>query len=439
MQSQVDELSPVLVAVKVVVPWDKVAKDLDQAYRKIQKTVRIRGFRPGKVPRSVVKNLMGPSVRNDVVNALVKETLANAIDAHALDPVAIPEVSPDEMVEGAPFEFTAKVEVRPKIPEVHVDGLSAERARVRIADTDIDTTIDMLRDQNADLISPDPPRPAQAGDLLTISVELSQDGKPREDLSTKETKAQLGEGRLLPEIEHGLVGMEIGHEKTIDVTFPESYSHTDLAGKPAELTVTVKDLQEKQLPELDDEFAKDLNYESLADMRAAIRRELETRAAARAENQLREALIEKLIDANPIPVPPSLVEEQTNGMIQDFLRFQHTIGQPQGLTEARNEELRKQAERKVRGSLLFGEIARGQAITVTGEDLERELQVIAERTGQHIAKVRAEHQGERRKHVESRLLENKLLEYLLGKATITESEVDAEPADEASSQTKKTP
>lgn len=431
MQSQVDALSPVLIAVKVEVPPDAVTQDLTQAFKRVQKTAKIRGFRPGKVPLNVVKKLMGPSVRNEVANQLVQKSISSAIDEHSLDPVAIPEVDAGELVEGESYTFTAKMEIRPAIEELKLDDLKAERTRVRVSDEAVNNEIERLRGQNGELVSPEPARPTQSGDLLTISVSVTLDGEPREDLSVDETQTKLGEGRLLPELEEGLTGIEAGQEKTIDVTFPADYGHEELQNKTAQLKVVVKDIQENRLPELDDEFAKDLEYENLDAMRAAIRTRLEETADQRADSMLKDAVVQKLIADNEIPVPPSMVERQHRGMLQEMMQFQRYMGQPLNLDDAAIEEMKGEAERKVRAGLLFAEIAKRENMAITDEEVQAELEKTAERTGQHIAKVRAETQGQARQQLESRLLENKLLEYLLSKATITESEVDEEaPAEQ---------
>ena len=430
MQSQVDEISPVMVEVKVEVPWPTVKKELDQAYRQVQKRAKVRGFRPGKVPRSVLKNLMGSSVNGEVMNSLVQQGLGSAIDEHALHPVATPKIDEASITEGEPFCFAAKLEVRPKIDELKLDDLKVERKLEKIDDAAVDQKIEALRDQNADLVAPEPARPAKAGDQLTLSLKLELDGTVRDDLSSEDTKVELGAGRLLEEMEAGLVGMQVGEEKAIDLAFPEDYGHPELKGKPAHFTVKLKELLEKQLPEVDDEFAKDLDHESLEAMRNSIREDLERQAEQRAEALLKEALVDGLVDANPIPLPPSLVEQQRIGAIQEMLRFQQMLGQEMSFDEDMNERMGKEAERKVRAGLLFGEIAKREEMEVTSEEVDAELTKIAEQSGKHLAKVRAEYQGQGRERLETRILENKLLEYLRAKATISETVVSPEQSAE---------
>lgn len=433
MQSQVDEISPVMVEVRVEVPWETVRKELDGAYRRVQKTAKVRGFRPGKVPRSVLKNLMGPSVTGEVTNQLVQRGISSAVDEHTLSAVAVADVEEPAITDGEPMVFTAKVEVRPTIEDVKVDGLDVERKLRSVSDADVDKKLDELRNQHADLVAPEPERPAKDGDVLTLSIQLTLDGKLREDLSTDETEIELGSGRMLPDLEAGLVGTEIGKPKALDVTFPEDYGHEELAGQPVHFDVTLKSLRERRLPELDDEFAKDLDHESLDAMRKSIRSEQEEQATREADSLLKEALVDKLIDENPVPVPPSMVEQQAKSSMQEMLRFQQMLGQDLSLGEDMQERFQTEAERRVRAGLLFGAIARGQDIKVTPEDIDAELVAIAERTGKHIAKVKADHQGQERERLETQLLENKLLEYLRSKATIKETEADdpAAAADKA--------
>ena len=430
MQSQVDELSPVLIAVKVEVPWDAVSQDLDAAYRKAQRSAKIRGFRPGKVPRGVVQKLLGPAVRQEVANALVQQGISAAITEHDLDPVAIPEVDAPELADGSSFTFTAKMEVRPTIDALKLDGLDVERKKIRVTDAMVDKELQQLREQNGELVAPDPPRPAKEGDTLNFAVQVNLDGSERPDLSSEKSTARVGAGRLLPELETGLVGLEIDVPKTIEVTFPADYGRKELQGKTAQLTLTVSEIQENRLPELDDEFAKDLEYESLEAMKAAIAKQLEETEDRRAQSLLHDALVQKLIDDNPIPLPPTMVERQQSKMIQEFLQFQRYLNQPLDSAEDQLSEIKTEAERKVRGGLLLGEIARRENMSVTDVEVESELTKIAERSGQHIAKVRAEHQGQGLERLQSHLLEDKLLEYLRSKATITETEVDAQAASE---------
>jgi trigger factor len=243
-----------------------------------------------------------------------------------------------------------------------------------------------------------------------------------------ERRAELGKGNLLPELDAGLTGLNIGESRDVTVQFPADYGYEELRGKTAVFHVTLKNIQTKVLPEADDEFAKDLGEDTLQALRASVRARLEKTASERSDAEMREALVEKLVDKNPVPVPPSLIEQEARSMLEQYVRIQYMLRQEPKLTEDMQANFKSQAERKVRAGLLFGAIARSENISVTAEDIEAKLAEIAERTGKHIAKVRAEHQEEQRRNLELQILEKKLLEYLASRATIRDVDAKSEPA-----------
>jgi trigger factor len=424
MDSQVDQISPILVEVKVEVPWTKVNESLEVAYRNLQRTARVRGFRPGKVPRNVVKSLMGKSVERDVTTQLVEEGLGEAVKQHSLEPVSVSHMDSPALAEGQPWSFKAKLEVKPKIENVDTSALVVERKLDPVADAEIARELEQMREQNAELVSPSESRPARRGDILTVDIDVSVEGELRADLSSKDTRAELGSDRLLAEIEEGLDGASVGDQREVKLTFPEDYAHDALRGKQAEFKIHVKQLQEKVLPELDDELAKDLEHESLDALRADVRKRLTEAAQKRAESALREQLVEKLIDANPVPVPPSLIERQERVMLQELLQLQQMLGREIPFDEEMHKEMKVRAERKIRAVLVLSALAERQKIAVSEDEVEAKLKELADQSGKHVAKVRAEYQGERRETLQSQLLHNKLLEYLLTQATITDAKAE---------------
>lgn len=243
-------------------------------------------------------------------------------------------------------------------------------------------------------------------------------------------KVSLGGKGLLPELEAGLSGKQPGDKAEIEVSFPEDMSSEELRGKKAVFQVTVRELQERVVPALDDDFAKDLEHASLEAMKASVRERLLETAKARSEANLSEALVEALIDKNPIPVPPSMTQREQQHMLQELISYQRILGQQIPFDEEMRTSMESRAERKVRAALLLGEIAKVEKLDVTNDDLEARFKSVAEATGKHIAKVRAEHQGEKRQELEQEILQGKLLEYLRSKATIRDvqsTKADQEP------------
>ncbi len=423
MQSEVSVISPVLVEVKVEVPWDEVRKDMEDGYARMQKTARIKGFRPGKVPRTVVKQLFASQVRHEVLTGLVEKGLLAAIQKHELEPVATPEVLPSPIVEGQPMSFTAKLEVRPKLDKIDTDGLEIARPSAEVSNEDVDREVERLRVENATVTAPEPARAAKKADLLIIDYTVSIGGEQNTDMGATDRPVELDGERLLPEFEAGLVGANVGDERTIEVKFADDHGNADLRGKAAEFRVTVKEIKERVLPEIDDEFAKDCgDFKTLLELRLDIRKHLEENAKRRSEGALRDLVIERLVDKNPVPVPPSLIEQQEQQMVQEFAQFLSMTGQTTTpLSEEMHKTMHLRAERKVRGAILLGELARREKMNVGNEEIEKRLAEIAERTGKHVAKVRVDYAGERREQLVSQILQEKLLDYLLARATIVDA------------------
>lgn len=427
MSSEVHEIDPVTVEIRVEVPWDRVQKGLDDTYGRLQKTARVKGFRPGKAPRSVLQQLFAKDVRAELVGSLVEEGLIEAVKKHEIPVVsnAVMEKAP-AFAEGQPLAFTAKFEIRPKIEKLDT-ALTLTRKTATIGEKDVDAEIERLRGEHAVVEPIETPRPAAKGDIVVIDWVVTIDGKKDEGKGGADRHVSLGEGRLLTELETGLEGMKVGDQKPITIARPETDENKELAGKVVVFDVTVKELRARRLPDVDDDFAKDVgDYENLADLRSKLRTRLEEAAKARSESGLREEAIDKLVAANPVPVPPSLVDQQLRSMAQEFVQFLRMVGQEPKLDEGTVGEMKKRAEDKVRAAILLGDLARRESITVTPAEIDQKLGEIAQKTGKHVAKVRAEHQGEKREQLETQLLEQKLIDHLFAKATITDV-----PAEEA--------
>ncbi|HSN83646.1 MAG TPA: trigger factor [Polyangiales bacterium] len=424
MQSEIREISPVLVEVTVQVPWDRVEKDLNETYRELGKTARVRGFRPGKVPKNVMKQVYGRQVAAQVTGTLVEQGLMQAVQEHELHIVAQPEMDEaPELKQGKPLTFTAKVEVRPKIDEVVIDGLEAWQKPIDIPVEEVDAEIENLRNQHADIRVPDPMRGAEAGDLLTIDYTVSIDGEIKEGLGAEGRQVQIDDEHLLPALKEGLLGMQPGESKVVDVEFEEDHPNADLRGKTAQFSITAKSLHEKLLPELDDEFAKDCgDYETLLELRLEIRKGLEDSAKQRVKAELKDQLIDSLIEHNDIPVPPSMVQQQQQMMMYEMAQLMQYAGQQAAPSADFFSGIEGRAKRRVQAGILLGSLARQEGIEVTESDLDAKFQEIADRTGKHVAKVRADYQEAQRDTLESQLLEEKVMALLEERAKIHEGE-----------------
>jgi trigger factor len=437
MQSEIREISPVLVEVTVEVPWDRIHKDLNDTYREIGKTARVRGFRPGKVPKNILKQVYGQQAAAQVTGTLVEQGLMHAVQEHELHIVAQPEMEePPALEQGKPLTFKAKVEVRPKIDKVAIDALEVWQKTIEVPDEAVDAEIEGLREQNAEIQALDPIRPAEECDLITIDYTVTVDGEAKEDLGAEGRQVEIVDEHLLPALKEGLLGMQPGEEKTIDVAFEDDHPNPDLQGKTAQFAVRAKELHQKLLPELDDEFAKDCgDFETLLELRLKIREGLEGSAKQQSDAQLKDQLIEGLIQANDIQVPPSMVQQQQQMMMYEMAQYMQMAGQQGAPGADFFSGVEQRAQRRVQAGLLLAALARQEGIDVTEADLDAKFQEIADQTGKHIAKVRADYQEAQRDALESQLLEEKVMALLTERAKINEGERPApEPENDESAE-----
>jgi trigger factor len=421
MQVTLQRLSPVLVEFDVQVGADRVKVELDKAYSQVARSARVPGFRPGKAPRRVLSHYFGARIQADVVQRLVDETFPQAVSDHQLQPVSRPAIESQKLADNSPFTYKARVEVLPKIESVEYEGLEAKRPKVSVSDEEIDAELERLRKSHATLEAPKEARPAQQGDTVTIDFTVEVDGERVDELTATDLPVELGGNQLLPELDAGLQGKSVGETTRIEVSMPAQHPHAKLRGKTAVFQVNVKELKERVLPTLDDEFAKDVGeFESLDGLKQDIRSRLEQRAKEASDNQLAERLVVELVKRNPIPVPPSLVEQQMRITEQEILARARSYGQE---TSNVGDELRAQiqtdSEVKVRAGLLMAEIAKKEAIQIDNNAIEEGLKELAEQSGKNVAKLRAEYRDQKKREMLiGMLLENKVLDIIEAKAKI---------------------
>jgi len=425
MQAQLSTIDPVTVELHVEVPWDRIQKGMEAEFGKLQKTARIKGFRQGKAPRNVIVQLFTKNVREEVISNVVNQSVVEAVQQHALPVVSSPVLKDaPKVVEGSPLSFSVKVEVRPKIENLDTAITLVRRTRA-VGDTEIDAELERMRQTHAVVEPLESARPSQKGDILTVDFTIAVDGVAQPEESTSQ-RIELGGTNLLPELNEGLTGVSVGEAKAISIARPADDKSTELAGKVVTFNVVVKEVRERKLPALDDEFAKDAGeFKTLAELREKTKERLEESAKSQAERALRDAAVDAFAEKNEIPVPPSLLDQQLRGMLQEFMQLFRQMGQQPQLNNGMVEELRPRAAAKVRQFLLLSELARKESITVSAEEIEARLKEMADRTGKHIAKLRVEYQGEKREQLENGLLDEKLIKHLLAGATITDGPFEA--------------
>jgi trigger factor len=419
---QVEALSPIRKRFSIEVPQDRVEAAIDRAYDGLKRRVRIKGFRQGKVPRPILERYYRDRVEQEVASRLIEDSLSAAVTEHAVVPVATPVIEQASLEAGKPFAYTAVLEVKPQVEARDYAGLPVPDEAFTPDEAEVDRRLERLREARAQLRSPAEARPARRGDALTIDLAGEVDGQVRPELAGTAVPVEIGEGRLLPGLEEALEGVLPGETKTLSLTFPEDYGERSLAGKAATFTVTVKDLKEKLLPPLDDEFAKDVGeFASLGALRAAVRESYVREERARRQAAAQEALIDRLIERNPVEVPPAMVEEQARALLREWQRrLQH-----QGLDlskvpldpERLTAEARERGRRQVHAGLVLEAIARQERLTVDESEFDARIAVLAEGAKQTPESLRRRlEQGGRLDDLRASLLEQKTVEFLVRSA-----------------------
>lgn len=436
MQITVQRTSPVQMEIQVEIPADTVKAEVDKAYQTLARKAHVKGFRPGKAPRNVLTQLFGPQVSNDVANAIVNDTLPKVLTEKNVTPVSQPAVEAGVVSEKASFSYKARFEVQPDIEEVKYEGFELTRPPVNVEDSMVEEQLSTLRQRHAALKAPEPARPSQKGDVLTIDFTVSVDGQEVKDGGGQGVQVELGSAQVLPELDAALMEKAVGAKTQAEVTFPDSHPRQDFRGKKGVFDVTVTDLKEKLLPELDDEFAKDVGqFQTLVELRADIHTRLEKMLKDRAETALAEQIVEKLNDANPLDVPPSLVEQQCRMMEQELAMQARRLGQrfTREQFAVVHDKMHADAEKKVRAGLLMAAIARKHEMKVTEEDIEKGLQELAQETGKNVAKLKAEYREKQKRDILiGMILEDKILDFLEGKSKITDGPLEAASSTEGS-------
>ena len=391
---EMKEKSTALLTIEVTAAEFDAA--IEQVYRKNKSAIALPGFRKGKAPRKLVEQMYGADVfYEDAVNELYPTALAEAVKESGLDMVGYPSV---EMVslgkEG--FTFNATIAVRPVPVLGQYKGVEAPKAEVVITAEDIDAELKPLISRATQQVVVD--RPAQNGDLAVIDFEGFKDGVAFEGGKAEMYPLQLGSGSFIPGFEDQVVGMTVGETKDINVTFPEDYGAADLAGSPVVFTVTLHEVKENQVPELDDEFAKDVSeFETLEELKADLEKKLRARREEQAQKDFENAILNKLIETTEMEIPEAMVEFEADRIVEDYeQRIQgagFSLDQYLQMMGSNRVEFKENAKisalRQIQGDLIFGAIAEAEGIVPTAEEIEAEYQKLSDEYDIELERVKS--------------------------------------------------
>ena len=422
MKVTVEDVSTVKKKLHIQVLPDAIAIERKRALADVAKKARIPGFRPGKAPKNVVERHYATEIQSEVMNKLISDSYLQAIKENDLSPVEMPNITNISPLEtDAPLNFTAVVEVRPRIDLGAYEGIEVNETPVTASDEELDQTIDRLREMYANLAVVEG-QALDKGHTAIIDFEGFQDGKSIEGAKAQDHHLAIGEGTLIPGFEEQIAGMNKGETREISVTFPADYNNKDLAGKDAKFTVTLKEIKKKVLPELNDEFAKDIgNHNTVDERKARSKEDIGIRKKNEQSSAQREDLLGKLVDAHTFDVPQGMVDRELTAMA----RHQLTRMARQGIDVQKAFDIAKfrlenrdMAVKRVKGTLILDVIADKEKVEVSDAEVNASMAAMARSAGKKLEEIKQYYASQEggTDNLRASLVEEKTLSLLLSKA-----------------------
>ena len=425
MSAKVETLEKSMVKLTIEVDATKFEEGLQHAYNKNKGKISIPGFRKGKAPRKIIEKTYGKGFfYEDAANHIIPEAYDNAVEEMKLEVVSRPSIDVEQLEAGKPFIFTAEVAVKPEIKLGEYKKIEVSKQSIEVSEDEIVSEINKAREQNARIVNVTE-RPVQGADQVTIDFEGFVDGEAFEGGKGEDFELTIGSGTFIDTFEEQLIGKSIDEEVEVNVTFPESYHSESLQGKPAKFIVKIKSIKEKQIPELNDEFAQDVSeFDTLDEYKEDIKKDIAERKKEEAERQKREDVIKKAVENAEVELPEPMVELEAENMVYDFAQrlqyqglsieqyFQYT-GQSY---EAMKDMMKKQAVEKIKSSLLLEEIAKQENIVVTDEEYIQELERMASMYNMDLDKIKENVKEEEKESIMQDLLNQKALDLMISES-----------------------
>ena len=422
MKAEFTDVNETRKSLKVEIPTDIVNEGIDRIARDYSRRARVPGFRPGKAPARVIKQRYKSEILHDLAHDLIPRAVDDALRERGMEAIDAPDIRDVNVEENQPLTFSAFFEILPPFETTEYAALALTRAVTAVPEDSVDHAMQRLRDRAA-RYEPVEGRGVEHGDTVTVDIER-KDAQGQSD-AHKDVAIELGAKANPPGLDEHLLGLEVGATKTFTLNYPADYAIAELASQAVEYTVVVKSLKRRVLPELDDEFAKDLgDFENLAALRARVREDLEHEAKHAGERDLRRVLMKQLARRVPYPLPDSLVDREIDRRLEDFARRMMDQGidpRQAGIDwQAFRESQREPALEAAGGAVYLDQVARNEKIDVSADEIEQEVARYAERTGRTPAAVRAALEREQGlSRIAAGIRREKSIEFLQSRATIT--------------------
>jgi trigger factor len=425
---KMEELSPVKKRLSFEIPWIEVKEELDAVYRDVGKKAKIKGFRPGKVPRKVLETYFKDQAENDTINNIVNKNYWQALEDKGLMSISKPDIAQEGLKENVDFSFTASFETEPEFEPKGYKGIEIERETIQITDTDLENRLVQVRQMFATMEEVNEDRPLVKGDFVTIDFVGSLNGEALKELKAENYFLEIGSQRFIPGFEEQLMGMKKAETKVINVTFPEEYHEKKFAGKEVTFSVTIKGIKEKKLPEMDDAFIKNFDrYNSLEDLKNDLRKTLAEEGKKMSETKLQNNIMENLLKENDFEVPPSLVEKQIYYMMADTHKRMTSAGMDEKnaleMSFKMHDQFKDEATKIVRSFLLLKKIAEKESFIIDETDMDQHIRQLAEKHGRDYNVLKSAYEQEERKdNLRAELIQKKVFDFIEQYANINDVE-----------------
>ncbi|WP_413289320.1 trigger factor [Bdellovibrio sp. HCB337] len=430
MKTNIEKVSSLHHKINVEIPATVVQTAFNRIFNDIQKEVTVKGFRKGKAPIATIKSMYADRVKQDVAQELIQMHYIKALTESKLEPISNPEFEFDIPNETKDFSFSASFDIRPEVNLKKYEGIEVEKEKLVFDDKKVEEVLENIRSSRASFEDVLELRAAQLGDVAVVDFEGFVDGAPLENGAGTNHNLELGAKQFIEGFEEGLVGMKVGDSKTLNLKFPSPYHSADLAGKPVEFKVKLTGLKKKVLPELNDEFLSTLGGPtSLEDLKKTIREDLEGTEKKRVEDAFKNRLLKKLVQENPVEVPPSLLKDQKNSLIEDFKKRMTEQGMSpvdfQDYVNKWDKDFEKTAAEMIQSSFLVDAIAKKHDLHCKDEDLDTKYKEYAAQTGLDEARIREFYaRPEQTSRLSYMITEEKVIDFLNKKVTVKEVSKD---------------
>jgi len=389
MNVEVENLDKVRKKVQVVLPEAKISEIRESIYDELKKKAKIKGFRPGKVPKSIITTYYKDYIDEELQTRMVQTTMGEALSTAKVDPVTEPILNFINEEDRHGYELECEI-----VPEIELPSYKAvevEIEAINITDDDVEKRIDGLQHMHAEMITRENDAVAQKGDFVILKYQGYMNGKPVKGIGTEYYPLELGTTTLMPEFETALTGMRAGEEKEVSITFPDDYPDKDIASKTMQFQVLVKEIKEKRLPEINDEFAKDLNFENIEAMKAGLKEEISKEKDTAQKRDIAQKIMEILLKSTDIPVPKRLLDKRVLGMIEEaknrFKADSMTEEEERSLEENLRKDFEPRAEERIKGEIILKKIAETESITVDDTEVHERMKRMAEDTRRNYEEI----------------------------------------------------